>query len=185
MAANQAIEYVPQCGDLTIESLVFHNNNVVGNFSYPQSAPAYKEICKFLMNSPLVEAFTRTPSVIYQNFLKDFWCTAIAYDPNLPANDSEVRLLKEFKIKFSVMNGKNPLTLDFKTFTKSTGLNYYDGTYVSHPSLDAVKAELAKIIENPILLDRTPVFKTTFLVAWRILFTFVIQVLGGNYSSSE
>ncbi|GJY38547.1 retrovirus-related pol polyprotein from transposon TNT 1-94 [Tanacetum coccineum] len=152
---------------------------------YPQSALAYKEICKFLMNCPLVEDFTRTPSLIYQNFLKEFRCTAIAYDPNLPANDSEVRLLKEFKIKFSVMNGKKPLTLDFKTFTKSTGLNYYDGTYVSHPSFEAVKAELAKIVEKPILLDMAPVLKTTFLVAWMILFTFVIQVLGGNYSSSE
>ncbi|GJT87411.1 hypothetical protein Tco_1069128, partial [Tanacetum coccineum] len=30
MAANQAIEYAPQCGDLTVESLTFHNNNVVG-----------------------------------------------------------------------------------------------------------------------------------------------------------
>nr|GEX85298.1 reverse transcriptase domain-containing protein [Tanacetum cinerariifolium] len=44
MAANQAIEYAPQCCDLTIESLVFHNNHVVINFSYPQSALSYKEI---------------------------------------------------------------------------------------------------------------------------------------------
>nr|GEW81977.1 hypothetical protein [Tanacetum cinerariifolium] len=65
---------------------------------------------------------------------KEFWCTSIAYDPNTPANDSEERPLKEFKINFSMMNGKKPLTLDFKTFTESTGLNYYDGTYVSHPS---------------------------------------------------
>ncbi|GJU32329.1 hypothetical protein Tco_1175918 [Tanacetum coccineum] len=154
MAANQAIEYAPQCGDLTVESIVFHNNNVVG-------------------------------SVVYQNFLKEFCCTAIAYDPNPPADDSEVRPLKEYKIKFSVMNGKKPLTLDFKTFTESTGLYYYDGTYVSHPSSEAVKAELAKIVENSILLDRTPVLKTNFLMAWRILFTFVIQVLDGNYSSTK
>ncbi|GJT28321.1 hypothetical protein Tco_0908596 [Tanacetum coccineum] len=55
---------------------------------YPQSAPAYKEICKFFMNCPLAEAVTRTPSVIYQNFLRKFWCIAIAYDPNPPADDS-------------------------------------------------------------------------------------------------
>ncbi|GKC00653.1 hypothetical protein Tco_0986789, partial [Tanacetum coccineum] len=108
MAANQAIEYAPQCGDLTVESLIFYNNNVVGNFSYPQSAPAYKEICKFFMNCPLAEAITRTPSVIYQNFLREFWCTAIAYDPNPPADDSVVRPLKEYKIKFTMMNGKMP-----------------------------------------------------------------------------
>ncbi|GJW79976.1 hypothetical protein Tco_0143951 [Tanacetum coccineum] len=108
MAANQAIEYAPQCGDLTVESLVFHNNNVV--------------------------------------------------------------VLR---------------TLDFRTFTESTGLNYYDGTYVSHPSAKAVKTELAKIVENPILLDRTPVLKTAFPVAWRILFNFVIEVLSKNYSFTE
>ncbi|GJV40914.1 retrovirus-related pol polyprotein from transposon TNT 1-94, partial [Tanacetum coccineum] len=142
MEANQAIKYAPQCGDLTVESLVFHNNNVL---------------------------------VIYQNFFRKLWCIAIAYDPNLPMNDSEVRPLKEFKIKFLVMNGKKPLTLDFRTFTESTGLNYYDGTYVSHPSAEAVKTELAKIVKNLILLDRTPVLKTAFPVAWRILFNFVIH----------
>ncbi|GJZ87531.1 retrovirus-related pol polyprotein from transposon TNT 1-94 [Tanacetum coccineum] len=198
------------CGDLTVESLVFHNNNVVGNFSYPQSTPAYKEICKFLMNCPLAEAFTRTSSVVYQNFLKEFWCTTIVYDLNPPTNDFEVRPLKEFKFQFSVMNGKKLLTIDFKTFTESTGINYYDGTYVSHPSPEAVKAELAKIIINLVLLDMTPVLKNCFScdledlvylynssprydtrpencfpVAWRILFTFGIQVLGGNYSSTE
>ncbi|GKB29742.1 hypothetical protein Tco_0869143 [Tanacetum coccineum] len=74
------------------------------------------------------------------------WCTAIAYDPNPPTDDSKVRSLKEYLIKFSVMNGKKPLTLDFKTFTESTGLDYAKGTYVSHPSTEKVKAELAKIV---------------------------------------
>ncbi|GKC40661.1 hypothetical protein Tco_1053045, partial [Tanacetum coccineum] len=83
------------------------------------------------------------------------------------------------------MNGKKPLTLDFKTFIESTGLDYTKDAYVSHPSTKEVKAELAKIVDNPILLDRTPVLKTAFPVAWRILLTFVVQVLGGNYSSTE
>ncbi|GJX67780.1 retrovirus-related pol polyprotein from transposon TNT 1-94 [Tanacetum coccineum] len=121
MAAKQAIEYAPQCGDLTFESLVFYNNNVV---------------------------------VVYQNFLREFWCTTIAYDLNPPANNSEVRPLKEFKIEFLVMNGRKPLTLEFKTFTESTGLNYYDDTYVSHPSPKAVKAELRSLNLFLICLDR-------------------------------
>nr|GEU52309.1 reverse transcriptase domain-containing protein [Tanacetum cinerariifolium] len=83
------------------------------------------------------------------------------------------------------MNGKKPLILDYKTFVESTRLDYSKGTYVSHPYPKAVKAELAKNVENPILLDRTPVLKTTFPVAWRILFTFVIQVLSQNYSFTE
>ncbi|GKD36318.1 hypothetical protein Tco_1251827 [Tanacetum coccineum] len=118
-------------------------------------------------------------------FSREFWCTAIAYDPNPPTDDSEVRPLKEYLIKFLVMNGKKPLTLDFKTFTESTRLDYAKDTYVSHPSIEEVKAELAKIVDNPILLDRTPILKIAFLVVWRILFTFVVQVLGGNYSSTE
>ncbi|GJU07797.1 hypothetical protein Tco_1124227 [Tanacetum coccineum] len=112
---------------------------------YLQTAPAYKDICKFLINYPLADAFTKTPLVLYQSFLKEFWCTAIAYDPNPPINDSEAHPLKEYLIKFSVMNGKKPLNLDYKTFVKSTRLDYAKGTYVSHPSPEAVKAELAKI----------------------------------------
>nr|GEW11632.1 reverse transcriptase domain-containing protein [Tanacetum cinerariifolium] len=54
------------------------------------------------------------------------------------------------------MNGTKPLPFDFKNFTESTGLGYSFGTYVSHPSLEAVKSEFAKIVKNLILLDRTP-----------------------------
>ncbi|GJS11790.1 hypothetical protein Tco_0368586 [Tanacetum coccineum] len=196
MAANQAIEYAPQCGDLTVESFVFYNNNVVGVFSYTQITLAYKEICKFLMNCPLAKAFTKTPSVVYQNFLREFSCTTTAYDLNPPINDSKARLLKEYLIKFSMMNGKKPLILYYKTFVESTRLDYAKGTYVSHPSTEVVKAKLAKIIENSIILDRTSVLKTTFLVTWKILFTFVIQgqrfvscaievLLGSNYTQDE
>nr|GEX72097.1 hypothetical protein [Tanacetum cinerariifolium] len=172
MAANQAIEYAPQCDDLTVELTIFNINNVMGNFSYPQTALAYKQICKILINCPLAEAFTRTPLVVYRNLFRDFWCTAFAYDPNTPADDSEVRHFKEYKIKFTVKNGKSLLTLDFKTFVESTGLDYNEGTYVSHPSSKAVKARLAKIVENVILLDKTPVLQTAFPVSCSILFTF-------------
>nr|GEX30689.1 cytochrome P450 [Tanacetum cinerariifolium] len=136
---------------------------------------AYHDICKYLMNCLLSYAFTKTPSVVYQNFLKEFWCTTIAYDPNPPTNDSEARPLKEYMIKFSEMNGKNPLVLVYKTFIESTGNDYGKDSYVSHPATKEVKAELAKIVENLILLDKTPVLKTAFPVAWRIVFTFVVQ----------
>ncbi|GJY06644.1 hypothetical protein Tco_0373698 [Tanacetum coccineum] len=138
MAANQAIEYAPQCGDLTVESLTFNNNNIVSNFSYLQTTLAYHDIFKYLMNCSLAKAFTKTPSVVYQNLLREFWCTAIAYDPNPPTDDSEVCPLKEYLIKFSMMNGKKPLTLDIKTFTESTRLDYAKDTYVSHPSTKEV-----------------------------------------------
>ncbi|GJT55030.1 hypothetical protein Tco_0990084 [Tanacetum coccineum] len=76
--------------------------------------------------------------MVYQNFLREFWCTAIAYDLNPPKNNSEERPLKEYLIKFSVMNGKKPLTLDYKTFVESAGLDYAKGKYLSHPSTEEV-----------------------------------------------
>ncbi|GKB47347.1 hypothetical protein Tco_0898100 [Tanacetum coccineum] len=91
------------------------------------------------------------PSVLYQNFLREFWCTAIAYDPILPEDDSEERPLKEYKIKFTVMNGNKSLTLDFKTFVEATGFDYNQGAYVSHPSHKAMKAELAKIATDEVI----------------------------------
>nr|GEW46633.1 hypothetical protein [Tanacetum cinerariifolium] len=72
--------------------------------------------------------------MVYQNLLREFWCTTIATYPNLRIDDSEVRPLKEYTIKFSVMNSKKPLNLDFKTFIESTGLDYAKDAYVSHPS---------------------------------------------------
>ncbi|GJT70513.1 retrovirus-related pol polyprotein from transposon TNT 1-94 [Tanacetum coccineum] len=57
------------------------------------------------------------------------------------------------------------LTLDFKTFITSIGLDYNNDEYVAHPSPEAVKAELANIVTNPNYLDKTSVLKNSFLVA--------------------
>ncbi|GJS86080.1 hypothetical protein Tco_0752621 [Tanacetum coccineum] len=103
-----------------------------------------------------------------------------------PSTDEpEKRPLKEFLIKFSALNGQRPLTLDFHTFCSSTSLDSNNGKYVAHPAPEVVKKELGKIAINPSYQDKTSILKNSFLVAWRILFTFVIQVLGGNYSSTE
>nr|GEV83751.1 retrovirus-related Pol polyprotein from transposon TNT 1-94 [Tanacetum cinerariifolium] len=68
-------------------------------------------------------------------FIRKFWCAVIVLDPKPPTYNSEAHPLKEF----TMMNGKKPFTLDFKTFCESTGLDYNQGTYVSHPSPKAVK----------------------------------------------
>ncbi|GKB07108.1 hypothetical protein Tco_0835341 [Tanacetum coccineum] len=103
----------------------------------------------------------------------------------LHINNSEAHPLKEYIINFTMMNGKKPLTIGFKTFYESTGLDYNKGTYVSHPSPKDVKAKLARITTDEVLINRNPILKTAFPTAWRILFTFMIQVLGGNYSSTK
>ncbi|GKA01462.1 hypothetical protein Tco_0674127 [Tanacetum coccineum] len=68
--------------------------------------------------------------MVYQNFLKEFWSTAVAHDPFPSTNETEQRPLRKFLIKFSVLNGQIPLTLDFNTFCSSTGLDYNNGKYV-------------------------------------------------------
>ncbi|GKA99732.1 hypothetical protein Tco_0827726 [Tanacetum coccineum] len=134
---------------MTVDNVTFQTNNVVGNFNYPPNVPGYKLIMKFLLNCPLKKAFTNCPSVVYQNFLREFWSTAVAYDPFPSTDETEQRPLREFLIKFSVLNGQRPLTLDFNTFCSSTGLDYNNGKYVAHPTPEAVKKELGKIAINP------------------------------------
>ncbi|GKA52104.1 hypothetical protein Tco_0745300 [Tanacetum coccineum] len=185
MAKQQTIKYAPQCNKMTMDNVTFQTNNVVGNFNYPRNIPAYKPIMKFLLNCPLRKAFTNCPLVVYQNFLREFWSTAVAYDTFPSTNETKQCPLREFLIKFLVLNWQRPLTLDFNTFCSSTGLDYNNGKYVAHHTPEAAKKELGKIAINPSYLDKTQVLKNSFLVAWRILFTFVIQVLGGNYSSTE
>nr|GEY06637.1 retrovirus-related Pol polyprotein from transposon TNT 1-94 [Tanacetum cinerariifolium] len=96
-----------------------------------------------------------------------------------------VAAAREFFIKFSVLNWQRPLTLDLNTFCSSTGLDYNNGKYVAHPTPKVVKKELGKIAINSSYLDKTLVLKNSFPVAWRFLFTFVIQVLDRNYSSTK
>ncbi|GKB10482.1 hypothetical protein Tco_0844405, partial [Tanacetum coccineum] len=81
--------------------------------------------------------------------------TVVAFDPFPSTDEPKKRPLKEFLIKFSVLNGQRPLTLDFNTFCSSIGLDYNNDKYVAHHTFEAVKKELGKI------------------------------VLGGNYSSTE
>ncbi|GKE07286.1 hypothetical protein Tco_1399304 [Tanacetum coccineum] len=92
-------------------------------------------------------------NVIFQtnnmNFLREFWSTVIAFDPFPSTDEPEKHQLKKFLIKFLVLNGQKPLTLDFNTFRSSNGLDYNNDKYVDHPTPEAVKKELGKIAINP------------------------------------
>ncbi|GKA34270.1 retrovirus-related pol polyprotein from transposon TNT 1-94 [Tanacetum coccineum] len=68
----------------------------------------------------------------------EFWSTVVAFDPFPSTHEPEKRPLKEFLIKFSVLNGQRPLTMDLKTFCSSTGLDYNNGKYVEHPTPETV-----------------------------------------------
>ncbi|GJT70769.1 retrovirus-related pol polyprotein from transposon TNT 1-94 [Tanacetum coccineum] len=122
----------------------------------------------------LVAIWTKKAPQVLVNCLKANWFVEVkrntsqwlcpllkVEDPNPPTNEYEAHPLKEFIIKFTVKNGQMLLTLDYKTFCETTGLDYNKGDYVAHPSLKVVKVELAKIAINEAL------------------------VLGGNHSSTK
>ncbi|GJT01787.1 hypothetical protein Tco_0822956 [Tanacetum coccineum] len=162
MAEEQAIVYAPQWNNMTVD-----NNNILfrqlfGVTSLHPKLPAYKPIMNFLLNCPLNKAFTNCPSVLYQNYLREFWSTIVAYDPFPSTDETEQCPLKEFLIKFLVLNGQRPLTLDFNTFCSSTGLDYKNGKYVAHPTPEVVKKKLGKIAINPSYLDKTLILKNSF-----------------------
>ncbi|GJY77639.1 retrovirus-related pol polyprotein from transposon TNT 1-94 [Tanacetum coccineum] len=128
-------------------------------FTKPLDEPTFTRL-----KAQLGMAFTKSPSVLYQNLLRELWCTAIAYDPNPPTDDSVARPLSEFLIKFLVMNGQS-FTFDFNIFQSSIGLDYNKGKYVAHPTPETVKTELGKIATNASYLDKTPVLKNSFSIA--------------------
>nr|GEW01897.1 retrovirus-related Pol polyprotein from transposon TNT 1-94 [Tanacetum cinerariifolium] len=109
------------------------------------NVPTYKDICKFLQNCFLNVAFTKTPLVVYQNYLRELWCTAMVDLPKPPSDDQESRPLKESIIKFTVKNGKTPLSFNFKTFIQTTGLDYNNRQYEALPSMEVLGGNKSSI----------------------------------------
>ena len=107
MATNQGVILAPQWAKLTLADVQFKTNNVLGNFHYPVDIPAYKEIMKFLYNCPWKSAFLSTPYFQYQNYLREFWATAVAFHPTPSTDANDQKPLREFCIKFSVLDGKH------------------------------------------------------------------------------
>ncbi|GKB57466.1 hypothetical protein Tco_0913652 [Tanacetum coccineum] len=59
----------------------------------------------------------------------------------------------------------------------ATSLDYNQGTYVSHPSPEAVKDDLAKIATDATLLNRTPVQKTEFpMIAYYLITRTIVDI---------
>ncbi|GJW68779.1 hypothetical protein Tco_0123203 [Tanacetum coccineum] len=146
MAKQQTIKYDPQWNNMTMDNVTFQINNVVGNFNYQPNVPTYKPIMKFLLNCPLKKAFTNCPSVVYQNFLRDFWSTAVAYDPFPSTDETEQRPLREFLIKFSVLNGQRPLTLNLTHFVNQLALiiiMVLGGNYSSTKQVNSIQQLIA------------------------------------------
>ncbi|PWA34635.1 hypothetical protein CTI12_AA617150 [Artemisia annua] len=71
--------------------------------------------------------------MMYRNYLREFWATAVAFDSTPSTDANSQRPLREFCISFSVLNGARKFTLDYKTFCSSTGIDYNNGNYVALP----------------------------------------------------
>ena len=172
MASSKVITYAPNV-EFQMESVDLTKNNVVGNFAYPEGFPTYRDVVKYLQNCFLTTTFTKNPSVIYHDILREFWCNAVVTKPDVA---------KDATIKFSVYNGKKTFTLTYKTFLKATGLDYNEN-FLALPKEDEVKALLLTLEPHDrlhpdmalgTLLANAPIVKTWFPAPWRILMTFVI-----------
>ena len=102
MATSKAITYIPNV-KFKLESLDMTKNNDVWNFAYPENFPIYKDMVKYLQNCFLSTTFNKTPSVIYNDYLRDFWCTAVVTNPDVT---------KDSIINFTVKNGRKTLSFD-------------------------------------------------------------------------
>ena len=60
MASSKAVTYAPNV-EFQIEGVDLTKNNVVGNFSYPEGFPEYRDVVKYLQNCFLTTAFTKPP----------------------------------------------------------------------------------------------------------------------------
>nr|GEW48785.1 hypothetical protein [Tanacetum cinerariifolium] len=141
------------------------------------SAKKQQSVAMSLAEAEYVAAAWCCASIIWMKsqLSEEFWSIVVDLDPFPSTDEPEKYPLKEFLIKFLILTRQRPLTLDFNTFYSSTGLDCNNGKDVDHPTPEVVKKELGKISINPSYLYKTPVLKNSFPMAWRILFTFLIQ----------
>jgi hypothetical protein len=66
MAFSKAVTYAPNV-EFQIEGVDLPKINVVGNFSYPEGFPEYREVVKYIQNCFLTTAFINPPSIIYHD----------------------------------------------------------------------------------------------------------------------
>ncbi|GJQ98084.1 hypothetical protein Tco_0009223 [Tanacetum coccineum] len=175
MVEQQTIKYAPQLNNMTVDNVTFQTNNVVGNFNYPPNVPAYKPIMKFLLNCPLKKAFTNCPSVVYQNFLREFWSTAVAYDPFPSTNETEQRPLKEFLIKFSVL-GRN--------YSSTEQVNFIQ-QLLAYCLIIGTEVDIGEIIYNDLVTKLLNKSRLKYVSYPRFISCALEVLLGSDYTQDE
>ncbi|GJR07593.1 retrovirus-related pol polyprotein from transposon TNT 1-94 [Tanacetum coccineum] len=121
-------------------------------------------LCPDLASKPANET-------LYQANPKESHLIAVKKNPQIPERKSTLMPVKYLEENWSVEVLRN----SSQWLCPQLRLNSPRHLCV-YPSPEAVKAKLAKIATDEVLINRNPVLKTAFPVAWNILFTFVVQV---------
>ncbi|GJR59880.1 hypothetical protein Tco_1502042 [Tanacetum coccineum] len=136
-------------------------NNVVALLEHPNDL--YHPMLSFLSNCCITTGLTIQPSVIYAEYLREFWYTEV---------DDAIKT-----IIFSLSNFDKPLSFSHDDFISVIGLNYSEN-YVSMPKKESVRAGLAtlELIDedkpspsSTTLVNSSPLNMKYFSPIWRIL----------------
>nr|GEX82193.1 hypothetical protein [Tanacetum cinerariifolium] len=108
-----------------------------------------------------------------------------------PVNETSYRGMIGSLIILMYLKGTPTLGLDYPKCLGFDLKGYSDSDYAGcntdrkSTSGACCKERIGKYCHQPELTGQNPVLKNSFPMAWRILFNFVIQVLGRNYSFTE
>nr|GEX22219.1 retrovirus-related Pol polyprotein from transposon TNT 1-94 [Tanacetum cinerariifolium] len=114
--------------------------------------------------------------------LREFWSIVVAYDLFPSADENEQHPLREFLIKFSVLNRQRPLTLDFKTFSSSTSLDYNNGKYKAHP---IPEVDIGEIIYSDLITKLLNKSRLKYISYPRFISCALQVLLGPDYTQDE
>ncbi|GJZ18212.1 hypothetical protein Tco_0554335 [Tanacetum coccineum] len=125
--------------------------------------------------------------MVYQNFLREFWSIVVAYDPFPSTDQTKQRPLREFLIKFSVLNGQRPLTLDFNTFCSSTGLDYNNGKYqlLAYRLITRSEVDIGEIIYSDLVTKLLNKSRLKYVSYPRFISCALQVLLGSDYTQDE
>ncbi|GJU41462.1 hypothetical protein Tco_1194419 [Tanacetum coccineum] len=106
------------------------------------------------------------------------WNNKTVDNPFPSTDETEQCPLREFLIKFSVLNGQRPLTLDFNTFCSSTGLDYNNvlgGNYSSTKQVNSIQKLLAYYLITRTEVDIGEIIYSDLLAGFSVSTFFVCK----------
>ncbi|GKE63401.1 hypothetical protein Tco_1513768 [Tanacetum coccineum] len=153
-------------------------NNVVALFEHPNEL--YRPMLSFLLNCCISKALTLQPSVMYVEYLKEFWYTA------------EVDELTK-TITFSLSWWDKSPSFTQEEFISAIGLPICKDV-IHIPPKKTVRAGLATLglvdknkptVSSTILVNSLPLKIKYFTPIWRLFMQYIVKCLGGMQGSHD